>query len=42
MLAGQSTWQRAELLISLAHPDFREDLIRAAEEQQIWLPSNKR
>ena len=42
MLAGQSSWQRAELLISLAHPDFREELIRAADEQHIWLPSNKR
>ena len=42
MLAGQSTWQRAELLISLAHPEFRDELIRAAEEQRIWLPSNKR
>ena len=42
MLAGQSTWQRAERLISLAHPDFREELIRSAEEQRIWLPSNKR
>lgn len=41
-LAGQSTWQRAEKLISLAHPDFREELIRKAEEQRIWLPSNKR
>ena len=42
MLAGQSTWQRADLLISLAHPDFREELIREAEQQRIWLPSNKR
>ena len=42
MLAGQSTWQRADLLISLAHPDFREELIREAEQQRIWLQSNKR
>ena len=42
MLAGQSTWQRAEMLISLAHPDFREELIQEAEKQRIWLPSNKR
>lgn len=41
-LAGQSTWQRAEALISIAHPDFREELIKKAEEQRIWLPSNKR
>ena len=42
LLAGQSTWQRAEALISIAHPDFREELIKKAEEQRIWLPSNKR
>ena len=41
-LAGLSTWQRADALISIAHPDFREDLIRSAEAQHIWLPSNKR
>ena len=41
-LAGKSTWERAEALISLAHPDFREELIRAAEQQKIWLPHNKR
>ena len=41
-LAGLSTWQRAAALIDLAHPDFREELIRAAEQQRIWLPSNKR
>ena len=41
-LAGKSTWQRAEALISIAHPDFREELIHAAEEQRIWLPSEKR
>ena len=41
-LAGLSTWQRAEKLISIAHPDFREELIRKAEQQRIWLPSNKR
>ena len=41
-LAGLSTWERADALISLAHPDFREELIKKAEEQRIWLPSHKR
>ena len=41
-LAGRSTWERAEMLISIAHPEFREDLIQAAEQQRIWRASNKR
>lgn len=35
-LAGLSAWERAEALISVAHPDFREDLIKAAEKQKLW------
>lgn len=41
-LAGLSAWQRADALISVAHPDFRASLIAEAEKQHIWLPSNKR
>jgi acyl-CoA hydrolase len=36
-LKGKTTWQRAELLIGLAHPDVREDLIREAEKMKIWI-----
>ncbi|MEI3346942.1 MAG: butyryl-CoA:acetate CoA-transferase [Dysosmobacter sp.] len=39
---GKSTWERAEGLISLAHPQFRDELIAAAEKMQIWRRSNKR
>ena len=41
-LAGRSTWERAELLVGLAHKDFRDSLIAAAEAQKIWRRSNKR
>ena len=40
-LKGLSTWQRAEAIISIAHPDFREELIQEAEKMQIWKRSNK-
>ena len=40
-MKGLSTWQRAEAAISLAHPDFREQLIKDAEKMGIWRRSNK-
>ena len=40
-LKGLSTWQRAEAIISVAHPKFRDQLIKAAEAQNIWRQSNK-
>ncbi|HBV87512.1 acetyl-CoA hydrolase/transferase C-terminal domain-containing protein [Desulfosporosinus sp.] len=35
-LKGLATWQRAEALISIAHPDFRESLIAEAQKLKIW------
>ena len=41
-LEGRSTWERAEMLVSVAHPDYRDELIEAAEKMKIWRKSNKR
>lgn len=40
-LKGKPTWHRAEELISIAHPQFRDDLIQAAQTMKIWRRSNK-
>ncbi|MDD7511900.1 MAG: acetyl-CoA hydrolase/transferase C-terminal domain-containing protein [Peptostreptococcaceae bacterium] len=40
-LKGKSTWQRAEALISIAHPDFQEYLIGMAEKIGIWRTTSK-
>ena len=41
-LKGLNTWQRAEQIISIAHPQFRDELIKDAEKMGIWRKSNKR
>jgi len=40
-IMSKSTWQRAEELISIAHPDFRDELIKEAEKQKVWIRSNR-
>ena len=41
-LKGATTWERAERIISIAHPDFREELIREAERMKIWRRSSNK
>lgn len=41
-LKGLPSWQKAEAIISVAHPQFRDELIASAEKMNIWRQSNKR
>ncbi len=40
-LKGKSTWERAEALIGIAHPMFKDELVRQAGEMKIWLDRNR-
>jgi acyl-CoA hydrolase len=39
-LAAASVRRRAELLISIAHPDARPELLAAARQRHFSIPSN--
>jgi acyl-CoA hydrolase len=36
MLKGKTAWERAESLIAIAHPDFRDSLIQQAKDMKIF------
>ena len=40
-LKATSVWGRAEALINLAHPDFRDELLKAAKEMKLWSRTNR-
>ena len=40
-LKGLATWQKCEAIISVAHPQFRDQLIKEAGKMHIWRQSNK-
>ncbi len=41
-MTGSPTWMRTEKMINLAHPDFREELIKEADRFKVWRRSNKK
>jgi acyl-CoA hydrolase len=41
-LRGRNLWERSELLISIAHPDFRDDLIKQAQALGVWRKRNRK
>ena len=41
-MKGLSTWERAEQIINIAHPQFRDQLVQDAEKMGIWRRSNKK
>ncbi len=40
-LKGTTAWERAEKIISVAHPDFRDQLIESAQKAGVWRRSNR-
>ncbi len=40
-LRGRNLWERSELLISIAHPEFRDELIKQADAMGVWRNRNR-
>lgn len=40
-LKSKSSWERAEALVNIAHPDLRDELIKEADANNIWVRTNK-
>ncbi len=40
-LRGLPVWDKTEAIIEIAHPDFRDELIKEATAMKIWNPTNK-
>ena len=40
-MKATSIWGRAEALINLAHPQFRDELLDAAKEMKLWSKTNR-
>lgn len=41
VLKAKSTWERAESLINIAHPNFRDELVKEAQKQNLWTKTSK-
>lgn len=41
VLKGKSTWERAEALIAIAHPQMQDELVREANRLGLWVRSSK-
>lgn len=42
LIKGKTTWEIAEAIISIAHPEFRDELVEQAQIMGIWTRTNKK
>ena len=40
-MKGKSSWERAELLVGIANPQFQDELIKEADSMNIWRRTNR-